>query len=309
MSEPPHPYDRRFVFVTGKGGVGKSTVTAMLALRSARRGARTLVCELNTQERVSCLLGHQPVGGTVTCIDRNLWAVNISPALAMEEYALMKLRFRAIYKLVFENPVMESLVRFVPGINDLLMMGKAFNHEREVDEEGQPAWDRVIIDAPATGHGVTFFKLPRTIRDAVPAGNMHREAAAMWALLTDPVRTAVHVVCLPEELPVRETTELHARLKGELGLPLGHVFLNMVPPPLFDAEARADFDRLLERPADPRLGLLWDVSRIRLAREALAAGYARELEALDMPIVRLPIQYTATFERPQIEALLETLPA
>ncbi len=308
MPEPPHPFDRRFLLVSGKGGVGKSTVTATLALRAARQGHKTLVMELNTQPRVAELLGHEAAGPEITCVERNLWLVNIDPSRALEEYAVMKLRFRALYKLAFENPVMQSLVRFVPGLNDLLMLGKAFNHERETDEEGAPAWDRILIDAPATGHGITFFRLPKIIRDAVPAGNMHRETAEMWGLLTDPQRTAVHLVALPEELPVRETAELHAHLSN-LGLPLGHLFLNMVPPPLLDAATRADFDRLRTRPADARLGLLWDITQVRLGREAQAAGYADELSALQMPQVTLPLQYSPSFGRPQIHALLGALPA
>ncbi len=276
------PLERRFVLVTGKGGVGKSTLTAMLALRSAREGARTLVCELNTRERIPSLFDHRPVGGHVSRIAENLFSVNIQPALAMEEYALMKLRFRAIYHL-------------------------AFNHERECGPDGHPVWDRIIVDAPATGHGVTFFKLPRVIRDAVGSGNMHQEADDMWSLLTDPERTAVHLVSLPEELPVRETTELHRTLGQELGMPLGYLFVNKVPPPLFDPGLAADFALLAERPADPDLGVLWESARIRLGRERAAAGQVDALRALGLPLVELPTLYTPRFGPDQVAQLAERL--
>jgi len=235
--------------------------------------------------------------------------VNILPAMAMEEYALMKLRFRTLYRLVFDNPLVQSLVRFVPGMNDLLMLGKAFNHERELNDAGRPAWDRIIIDAPATGHGVTFFRLPRVIRDAVPAGNMHREAAEMWSLLTDPRRCAVHLVALPEELPVRETIELQARLEGELGIPLGYLVVNMMPPPLLDEALSADFARLTSAPSEPRLARLWTAGRIRAGRAALAERHADELRALGLPTVELPTRYASRFERPEIEALAEVFAA
>ena len=303
MLAPPPLLQRRFVLVTGKGGVGKSTVTATLAMLSARAGHRTLVCELNTRERIPTLFGKRPVGGKVTQIADNLWSVNIRPALAMEEYALMKLRFRALYHLVFDNPIVASLVRFIPGANDLLILGKAFNHERERASDGTPVWDRIIVDAPATGHGITFFSLPRVIRDAVPAGNMHREAQDMWSLLTDPHRTALHLVSLPEELTVRETVELHTALKGDLGMPLGYMFVNKVPPPLFDDGALADFERVDERPEDPDLGTLWEATRIRLGRERLAQNYVHDLEALGMPMIVLPTQYSARFTEAQVETL------
>lgn len=294
--------DRRFILVTGKGGVGKSTVTAMLAHLSASAGRRTLVCELNTREQVATLFGHAPVGGEITEVAPNLHVVNIEPARAMEEYGLQKLRFRAVYKLVFDNPVVQSLVRFIPGVNDLLMMGKAFNHERELDSEDEPVWDCVIIDAPATGHGVSFFRLPQIIRDAVPAGNLHKEAADMWGLLTDPARTAIHLVALPEALPVRETIELHAQLTGELGLPLGHLFVNRVPPDRMDAKTRADFEAL-EPPLAAPLDRLWATSQVRAGRVEQAARHQAELATLGLPVIALDQLYTETFGRPEIEAL------
>lgn len=305
MSAVPPFLQRRFVLVTGKGGVGKSTVTAALAALSAQAGHRTLVCELNTRERIPTLFGHRPVGGHVTCIADNLWSVNIRPAMAMEEYALMKLRFRALYKLVFDNPVVASLIRFVPGVNDLLMLGKAFNHERELDSTGRHAWDRIIVDAPATGHGITFFRLPRVIRDAVPGGNLHREAEAMWSLLTDPQRTVLHLVSLPEELPVRETFDLHTTVAGELGMPLGFLFVNRVPPHLLDEQQHADFAAMAERPADPDLAALWDATRIRLGRERMAARYVEELHGLGMPMIQLPTQYTSRFREAEVATLAQ----
>ena len=297
---------RRFVLVTGKGGVGKSTVTATLALMSARRGDRTLVCELNTHEQVSHLLGHAPVGPEVTELEENLWSVNIEPEHAMREYGLMKLRFQAFYRMVFENPLVSALVRFVPGINDLLMLGKAFNHERE-EEHGQPVWDRIIIDAPATGHGLTFFRLPRIIRDAIPTGNMHSEGTEMWNLMTDPVRTAVHLVSLPEELPVQETRELHERLKTELGLPLGALFMNQTPTQPLSIDGAQRLQSWEEPPTDERLHPLWEAGRIRLQQVEQAAGYRKVLAQLGQPMIDLPRCYTAPFGRADIERLVTAI--
>ena len=297
---------RRFLLVTGKGGVGKSTVTATLALMSARRGDRTLVCELNTHEQVSHLLGHEPVGPEVTELEENLWSVNIEPNHAMREYGLIKLRFQAFYRMVFENPLVSALVRFVPGINDLLMLGKAFNHERE-EQDGQPVWDRIIIDAPATGHGLTFFRLPRIIRDAIPTGNMHSEGADMWNLMTDPERTAVHLVSLPEELPVQETRELHERLKTELGLPLGALFVNQTPTQPLTNDGVECLQAWHDPPIVESVKPLWEAGRIRLQRVEQAAGYREILAALGQPIIDLPRCYTAPFGRSDIERLVSAI--
>jgi anion-transporting ArsA/GET3 family ATPase len=298
--------DRRFTFVTGKGGVGKSTVTAALALHAARRGLRTLVCELNTLEQVAPALGYPASAGQISELEPNLYSVNIRPTMAMEEYGLMKLRFRALYTVVFENPLVQSLVRFVPGVNDLLMLGKAFNHERETKPSGEPVWDRIIIDAPATGHGLTLFRLPKIIADAVPAGNMHREATEMWSLLTDPTRTAIHLVSLPEELPTQETTELCRQLHA-LGLPLGLMVVNKMPSPILPTAQREMFAKWTPRPDHPDLSALWDAAHIRESRIALGSRYGQLLGGLGLPLVYLPQIDSNRLQRADIEHLSRLL--
>jgi anion-transporting ArsA/GET3 family ATPase len=308
VTDLPALLDRRFLLVTGKGGVGKSTVTALLAAASAAAGRRTLVCELNTQERIPGLFGRSPVGPRVTPLTDNLWSVNIEPGAALEEYAMMKLRFRTLYSLVFENPLVQRFVGMVPGMNDLLLLGKAFNHERERQvpgDLGTPlAWDCVIIDAPATGHGVTFFGLPKVILDHVPVGNMHDEARDMWELLTDARRTAVHLVTLPEELPVQETLELHRTLAGQLGLPMGALWLNQMPPAWGTPETRAAFAGLPEPDAASPLRTAWEAGRVRTLREAQAARYAQVLTSLHLPTLHLPTLYRREFDHAAVLDLL-----
>ena len=231
------PRLRRFNLITGKGGVGKSTVVATLGLRAARTGRKTLLIELNSGGQVAQCFGAGDGAGEIQHIEHNLWHVNIEPMLAMREYGLMKLKFDAAYRLVFDNPIVRALVDFMPGLNDLLMLGKAFNHERELNSSGDPTWDCIIVDAPATGHSLTFFRLPKMIRDVVPAGNMHQETDMMWALLCDKNRTIIHLVTLAEELPVQETMELCKTLDHTLKLPVGSILVNRCPTVPFDQAA------------------------------------------------------------------------
>jgi anion-transporting ArsA/GET3 family ATPase len=208
--------DKRLWIVSGKGGVGKSTIAAALALRSARAGRRTLVCEVNTQERVSPLLGHRPVGPEVTKLEENLWAVDVRPQEAMREYVLMVLRFETLYKTVFENRVVRYFLRFIPSLQELVLLGKILYHVQEQRPDGSPLWDTIVMDAPATGHAISFLRVPQVLLETVPPGPMTREAMKMRDLLEDPTTTAAVLVSLPEEMPVNETLELHTALKEQV---------------------------------------------------------------------------------------------
>ena len=218
--------DKRLVIVTGKGGVGKSTLAAALALESAREGRRTLVCEVNAKERVSQLLGHSPVGPELTHLEDNLWAVNVRPQEAMREYALMILKFEGLYSAVFENKVVQYFLRFIPSLQELVLLGKILYHLKERRPDGSWRFQRVVIDAPATGHAVTFFSVPQVLLDTLPPGSMANEAKWMRDFLVDPAITAAVLVCLPEELPVNETLELHDVLTTKVGLKAPLVVLN-----------------------------------------------------------------------------------
>ena len=200
--------EKRFVIVAGKGGVGKSTLCASLGLAASKAGLKTIITELNTQEKIPHLFGKAPSGSRPSEVAPNLFSVNIQPEPALHEYAMRKVRFERVYKAVFEQDAVKRLLRMLPGVNELLLLGKAFDLERDRDRQGKPDWDMIIVDAPATGHGVSLLRLPQTLLQVVSSGPMADEVRDMQALLTDPVRTMMHIVTLPEEMPVRETFDL-----------------------------------------------------------------------------------------------------
>jgi len=233
------PDERRFIFVTGKGGVGKTTVSAAMARALAARGKKVLIAMCNAKERISAMFGSDLVGPDIAAVGPGVWAVNIEPERAFEEYGQMTLKIPGLYRVVFQNKVVRSFLPAVPGLSEWAMLGKAWFHTTEVDEQGRHRFDVVILDAPATGHGLDMLRVPRVILDVTPPGILRRDAERAWKLFTDKSATAVVVVTLPQELPATEALELIASIRGELGLPLGALVINGVLDRLFSDEESA----------------------------------------------------------------------
>src|SRR5579859_7408330 len=262
--------DKRFVLVTGKGGVGKTTVCAAEALALAAKGKRVLVAMCNAKERLGGMLGSGPIGPVVTQVQERIWAVNMLPEKALEEYGVLVLRSRALYKTLFDNAYVRTFLRAVPGMQEWAMLGKAWWHTTERLPNGSSKYDVVILDAPATGHGLDMLRVPKVIVDVVPPGLLRRDAERAWALFQDAQTCAIVLVTLPEEMPTTETIELASALR-ELGLPIGRVVVNALLPPIFSREERAALEGMpafaIASAGDAALA----AARDRAARERLQA--------------------------------------
>jgi anion-transporting ArsA/GET3 family ATPase len=303
----PSLLDRRLVIVTGKGGVGKSTVSAALALVAARAGRRVLVCEVNAQERVAPLLGAPPAGPTVREALPGVFTVNVTPHEAMREYGLMVLKFRTIYDAVFENRLVRYFLRVVPSLAELVMLGKILNEAR-AEEDGRPRWDLVVVDAPATGHAVQLLRVPSALVDTVPGGPLRRDAEWMEALLVDPSRTAVVIVTLPEEMPVNEAVDLDAQVRDVLGMHRAALFVNAMPDTRFSAEEEARLAGLAGAP--PPLGPAAQAGRLQALRADQARRYlARARAALDLPATVIPLLPIAAWGREAVERVADAIAA
>jgi Mrp family chromosome partitioning ATPase len=297
--------DHRLVVVTGKGGVGKSTVSAALAMLAARRGKRVLVAEVDARERVAPLLGGRPSGPVVRQVLPGISTVNVDPRHALEEYALMVVKVRAIYQAVFENRVVRFFLRAVPSLAETLMLGKIL-HEARSEEHERPRWDLVVVDAPATGHAVQLLGTPRALLDTVPGGPLRRDAEWMQALLSTPERTAVALVSLPEEMPVTETAELDAQLGEGLKLPRGPVFMNAMPDARF---TKGELDGLRGlSPSDPPLGPAARAALLQGEWRARAEAQASRLqELLGRPVLPLPLLAADRWGRRAVERIADAM--
>jgi Mrp family chromosome partitioning ATPase len=295
----PTLLDRRLVIVTGKGGVGKSTVSAALALIAARSGKRVLVCEVNAQERVAPLLGAPRAGTAVREALPGVFTVNVTPQESMREYGLMVLKFKTIYDAVFENRLVRYFVRVVPSLAELVMLGKIL-HEVRAEERGRPRWDLVIVDGPATGHAVQLLRVPSALVDTVPGGPLRHDAEWMQAILVDPTRTSLAIVTLPEEMPVNEAVELDAQVRSVLGIHRGALFVNAMPEARFTAGEATRLAPLVDAP--PPLGPAAQAARLHAVRAEHAARYLeRARAALDLPATVIPLLPAADWGRAAVE--------
>jgi anion-transporting ArsA/GET3 family ATPase len=281
--------DKRFVVVTGKGGVGKTTVCAAEAVALAEKGKRVLVAMCNAKERLSTLLGSSPIGPDVAPVARGVWAVNIQPEKAIEEYGSLVLHSRAVSKRLFDNKYVRAFLRAVPGMHEWSMLGKAWWHTTETLPDGAFKYDVVILDAPATGHGLDMLRVPKVILEVVPPGLLRRDAERAWTLFRDPATCAIVVVTVPEEMPTTETIELAHGLV-EMGLKVNRVVVNGVLPPLFSREERAALEGLPPFEAHtPAEGAL-SAARERATRERLQAESLNRLSReLTVPAAFLPM--------------------
>ena len=213
-------------------------------MAAARRGKRTIVCEVAQQERMSSVFHSEGVGYHETEIAEDLFAFSIDPQRALEEYLQLQIRIKPVYDLMFKNRIFTYFAAATPGParagHDRKGLGAGAARPAR---EGGAKYDLVIVDAPATGHGLGILRTPKTFGDIARVGPIKRQADAIYEFITDPSLTSVCAVAWPEEMPVNETLDLQRNLHEELGLDLDRVFMNGLYPELFSDDEAGDSAR------------------------------------------------------------------
>jgi anion-transporting ArsA/GET3 family ATPase len=305
--------DRRLHFVVGKGGVGKTTVAGALALALARRGKRTLAVEMDAGGRLRALLGARDGDYASAAVDRSLQVLMLDGRSALEEYLGLIIPVKRLLSTIFSSKVYQYFVAAAPGLKELMTVGKIW-YEATREEGGRPAWDAVVVDAPATGHSLQYLRMPQAARDTFGAGLVQREASKITELLADRRTTAVHLVTLAEEMPVTETLEMRAQLKDVLHMPLGHVVVNRVHRRRFAPALLDGLRRAASAAPEPDGALLACVAERAAEEDGWASINAGNLERLvpdvgDPQRIELPFLVVEEFgnaELDQLSRLLET---
>jgi anion-transporting ArsA/GET3 family ATPase len=294
---------QRLVIVTGKGGVGKTTIAAALARAAAGSGRRTLAVEVGAG-RLAALLGVRTLGGEPARVDASLSAARIEPEGALADFVDGVLRFRLLSRRLLGSTSFQVLAAAAPGLAELLVLHR-LQGWLGARRFGRPLYDLIVVDAPASGHSLPLLSAPRTLGALARLGPIADLLRTLGTMLADPATTLVLPVTTPEELAVRETIELYEELARRERLPVGPAIVNAMPARPFapaDAETLAALGP--EAAAHPWLvAARFLVERRAEAERQLAALRA----ALGAPALRLPFLWVAPDDPAGLAPLSERL--
>lgn len=302
----------RLFIVAGKGGVGKTTVTAALARAAARAGRSALIVEVEGKSGIGTIFGRRealsyeevllhPGGGPTG--DADVRGRTLTPDDALLEY-LEDHGMKRISKRLANSGALDVVSTAVPGIKDILVLGKVKSLER--GGGGGDRADVIILDAPAAGHAITFLTSARGLLDAARVGPIRAQAQDVVDLLSDGSRCQVILVTLPEETPVNEVVETAFALEDRVGIKLGPVVVNGLYPVLdgldddpVDVAARAGTSI-----TEAQANALRDAADFRRSRQKLQAEQVDRLaESLPLPQIRLPYLFTPEIGPDELERL------
>lgn len=280
------PFEERFLFVTGKGGVGKTTFSACLARARGRAGQRVLLAVTDAAPYRELLPGarFEPDPALYAA---GVYTVHIQPEAALKEYGRLLIKPRLARQALFDNRYVQGFLTALPGLPQWAVLGKAWYHSTEASD-GLPRFDAVIFDAPATGHAVDLLRLPRVITELAPASILRRDAELAWQMLRDPRQSSIVLVSLPEELPTNESIELAGRITGEVGLPVGAIVQNRVRAPIFSAAERDALAQIPPLDATTPADATLEAAAARAIRERVQLESGARLGQLGIPVLELP---------------------
>jgi len=300
--------DRRLLFVTGKGGTGKTTIAAGLAWLLASKGKRVLACEVDAKGDLAAAFEAGKVGFDPVAVPDGPWVMSMDTEASLREYLKLQLRIPIIGRIGPLASAFDFVATAAPGVREILTVGKLCYEVRE------RTYDAIVVDAAATGHVLGHLTAPQAINDLVKVGLIRSQTDWMLDILNDHATTGVVVVTTPEEMPVLETIDLLGRLRDETRVDVAGVVVNRTLPELFGVRDEAVFAEIAAaRPgtlADKRFDGVFDAARHATARRRLAAGHIATLRAAlpeTLPVAFQPYLFARAEGRRATRQVAESL--
>jgi anion-transporting ArsA/GET3 family ATPase len=240
--------DRKLVFVSGKGGVGKTTIAAALAWLAAERGKKTLVCEIDAKGDLASFYETGPTQFHEREVAPRLWAMSMDTEASLKQYLALQLKLPLVARIGPLAKMFDFVASAAPGVKEIVTVGKLCWEVRERH------YDLIVVDAPASGHIVGQLAAPQAINQLVQVGLVRQQTGWMLDILGDPRVTGLVVVATPAEMPVSETLELTERVRNETNVDLAAVVVNRVLPELFGRGEEEVFGQLEGGPGEEARG-------------------------------------------------------
>ena len=289
----PSLLDHRLIVVTGKGGVGKTTISCALAEVARRAGKRVLLAETASIESVAGRFEDpaRALGYVGRTLRPGLHAMRVDPHEALADYVRLQTHLGTVTDRILNTEIFQQLLEAAPGWRELIVLGRIWHLEQKRNDRDDPLYDLLIVDAPATGHGMTFLDVPRVVQQAIRTGPLARHASWVEELVHDRDRTLLLPVTLPEELPVTETCELVERARSDIDIAVDRIIVNKVPVhPIAGLEKSVD-----QLPPDLAFEAIPDVRHLREIiqhaehRDQLARRQRARVSSLcQLPVVDIP---------------------
>ena len=276
--------NKPLILVTGKGGVGRSTISACIARAAAQSGKNVLLFTGHAMNPFSSIFPQTTLCHDPRTIEPHLDGILTNATDALREYGLIVLRFKWLYKLLFENRITKQFLRAIPGLDDYSILGKCWYHS-----EREHRWDTIVFDMPASGHALSMLRLPFVISKTLPDSPLRREAKDMAAFLVNPDKTAITLVSIAEELSVTETQYINTNLHKDLNRMASLIIANQIYPHHMDAESEQERHlRSLARQTHNPLAPIFDYKFLLEKHSTMNQTHLKTLHALPVSTIELP---------------------
>ena len=298
-------FSRRVLFVTGKGGVGKSTMAAALALEGAEREKRTLLVAVEAKGDAARFLDAGPSSYAPKQARPGLWHLALQPDQVLDEYLRVALKLPRMYRVGPLHKVFDFISTAAPGVREVLISGKVGVEERATDD-GRTRWDLIVVDAAPSGQVLSHLRGPRTLQELVSVGMIRNQTEWVRVVLEDPAITGIVVVSLAEEMPVAETAELVDATPKQIDTPVLAIIANRIVEPLVHAAELARVGGHADQVGaslDPLVDAVGLSERIAANQEPMRA----RLRELGPPVLEVPLVPVARHTLRTTEALADAL--